>query len=433
MLFVPEPFMNFIEEITWRGMLHDMTPGAEELLKQGGVTGYAGFDPTAPSLHIGHLIPVMLLVHFQRSGNMPIALVGGATGMIGDPSGKSEERTLLPVEEIRYNQECIQRQLERFLDFTGSHAAQMVNNYGWFEKVRFLDFLRDVGKHLTVNYMVAKDSVKARWESGISFTEFSYQLLQAYDFLWLYRNKKCVMQMGGSDQWGNITSGTELIRRATGGVAHALTCPLLTRSDGKKFGKSEGGESVWLDPAQTSPYRFYQYWLNCTDEDSPGFLRMFTLLSQEELLMFEAEHAKAPHERILQKALAREMTIRIHSKGAYQAALEASEILFGKGTTETLKGLSERDFLSVFEGVPQVTVAKSEIETGMPILDLAAGKAGLFGSKGEARRMIQQGGLFINKEKIADVNATISTGHLLNRRYILLQKGKKSYCLIKVG
>jgi tyrosyl-tRNA synthetase len=425
--------MTFIEELAWRGMIHTMTPGAAERLNQGNVSGYAGFDPTAPSLHIGHLIPIMLLVHFQRCGNNPIALVGGATGMIGDPSGKSEERNLLPLETLKHNQECIQKQLERFLDFTGPHAARLVNNYDWFSEVRFLDFLRDVGKHLTVNYMVAKDSVKGRWESGISFTEFSYQLLQAYDFLWLHSHKDCVLQMGGSDQWGNITSGAELIRRTTGAEAHALTCPLLTRSDGKKFGKSEGGESVWLDPALTSPYKFYQYWLNCTDEDAPRLLRLFTLLPQDAIAALEKEHAAAPHERAMQKALARDMAVRIHSEADYNAALEASEILFGKGTTESLRKLSEKDFLSVFEGVPQASIGRAELEWGVPVLDLVADRAKFFASKGEARRMIQQGGLMINKEKVTDINATVNSQSLLNGKYLLLQKGKKGYCIITVG
>jgi tyrosyl-tRNA synthetase len=424
--------MNFLEELTWRGMVHTMTAGAEEKFGETGITGYAGFDPTAKSLHIGHLLPIMLLVHFQRCGNRPIALVGGATGMIGDPSGKSEERILLPVETLKFNQECIRRQLERFLDFSGPNAAEIVNNYDWFAPITFLDFLRDVGKHLTVNYMVAKDSVKGRWESGISFTEFSYQLLQAYDFYWLYTNKKCSVQMGGSDQWGNITSGTELVRRKAGGEAHGLTCPLLKRSDGKKFGKSEGGESVWLDPHMTSPYKFCQYWLNCTDEDAPKLLRLFTLLPREEIAALEARHAEAPGERPMQKALARELTIRVHSPADYAAALDASEILFGKGTTETLLKLSEGDFLSVFEGVPQADVAKTEIEAGIGVVDFFTDKAGLFASKGEAKRMIQQSGLLINKEKVVDIAAVITLKNVLNGKYILLQKGKKGYCLVRV-
>jgi tyrosyl-tRNA synthetase len=425
--------MGFIEELRWRGMIRDITPGAVEKLSAGGCTGYAGFDPTAPSLHIGHLIPVMLLVHFQRGGNRPIALVGGATGMIGDPSGKSEERNLLPLETIRHNQERLKAQLERFLDFSGTCAAAIVNNYDWFAETRLLDFLRDIGKHLTVNYLAAKESVKGRWEGGISYTEFSYQLMQAYDFLRLYTNKNCVLQMGGSDQWGNITSGVELIRRVTGGEAHALTCPLLTRADGGKFGKSEGGENVWLDPAMTSPYKFYQYWLNCSDRDAPKLLRMFTLLPQEEVRRLETEQAGAPHERPMQKALAREMTVRIHSQADCRAAVEASQILFGEGTTEMLRRLSEEDFLAVFEGVPQTGVSKSLIEAGMPVVEFVADAAGFFASKGEAKRMIRQGGLAINKEKVADENVTVAAGHLLNGRYILLQKGKKSYCVVKAA
>jgi tyrosyl-tRNA synthetase len=425
--------MGFIEELRWRGMIQGITPGAPEKLGTSGCVGYAGFDPTAPSLHIGHLIPVMLLVHFQRAGNRPIALVGGATGMIGDPSGKSEERNLLPVETIRHNEACLRAQLEKFLDFSGPCAAEIVNNYDWFAEVRFLDFLRDTGKHLTVNYMVAKDSVKGRWENGISFTEFSYQLLQAYDFLWLYTKKKCVLQMGGSDQWGNITSGTELIRRAAGGEAHAITCPLLTRADGGKFGKSDGGENVWLDPAMTSPYKFHQYWLNCTDADAPKLLRMFTLLPQDEIRRIEAEHARAPHERHMQKALARELTCRVHSEGEYRSALDASEILFGEAAPESLLRLPEKDFLAVFEGVPQAGIARSLLEKGIPVVELAADKAKLFASRGEAKRMILQGGLSINKVKIIDPNAVITLEQVLNGKYLLLQKGKKTFCVVTIG
>jgi tyrosyl-tRNA synthetase len=425
--------MDFIEELTWRGMVHTMTTGTEEKFKLPGNTGYAGFDPTAKSLHIGHLLPIMLLVHFQRCGNKPIALVGGATGMIGDPSGKSEERTLLPLETIRYNQECIRKQLEHFLDFKGGPcAAEIVNNHDWFAPITFLDFLRDVGKHLTVNYMMAKDSVKARWDNGISFTEFSYQFLQAYDFYWLYTNKNCVLQLGGSDQWGNITSGTELVRRKAGGAAFGITCPLLKRSDGKKFGKSEGGESVWLDPTMTSPYKFFQYWLNCADEDAPMLLRAFTLLSREAIAALEAQHTAAPHERPMQKALAREMTVRVHSQADYAAALDAAEILFGKGTAESLIKLSEADFLSVFEGVPKAEVPRAAIESGIGVLDFTTEKTGLFSSKGEAKRMIQQGGLSINKEKVTDLAAIVSTKNILNGKYLLLQKGKKEYCVVKV-
>jgi tyrosyl-tRNA synthetase len=425
--------MNFIEELRWRGMIHDTTPGIEEKLQQGPKVGYAGFDPTATSLHIGHLIPIMLLMHFQRCGHKPIALVGGATGMIGDPSGKSEERKLLSIEQVAFNQECIKGQLAKFLDFSGSNAAEIVNNYTWFKDMGFLEFLRDVGKYLTVNYMVSKDSVKNRWENGISYTEFSYQLLQAYDFCWLYTHKNCILQIGGSDQWGNITSGTELVRRKVSGEAFALTCPLLTRADGKKFGKTEGGESVWLDPKLTSPYKFYQYWLNVTDEDAPRLLRIFTLMSQNEIFSLEQEQKKAPQERAMQKALAKEITVRVHSQQDYLKAIEASEILFGKGTAEMLRQLSEEEFLSVFEGVPQTCISSTELEAGITALDLASVKTGLFSSKGEARRMISQGGLSINKEKITDPATVINPSFLINGKYILLQKGKKGYFIVKTN
>ena len=425
-------FMNFIEELRWRGMLHDSTPGAEEHLEKEPSVGYAGFDPSATSLHIGNLIPIMLLVHLQRCGHTPIALVGGATGMIGDPSGKSEERNLLSVDAIAHNQACIRKQLEKFLDFTGTNAAKIVNNYDWFSGMKFLDFLRDVGKHLTVNYMVAKDSVKNRWDSGISFTEFSYQLLQGYDFYWLYKNMSCVLQIGGSDQWGNITSGVELVRRMAGGEAYALTCPLLTRADGKKFGKTAGGQSVWLDPQQTSPYKFYQYWLNCADEDAPRLLRMFTLLPQEQIIALEKEHAQAPHLRIMQKTLAEDVTVRVHSREEYCRAVEASEVLFGKGTYETLLQMSEDDFLAVFEGVPQTVIARAEFERGIALTELAGEKGGVFASKGEAKRMIAQGGLMLNKEKCSDPMQTVTTGNLLKNRYLLFQKGRKNYHVVRV-
>lgn len=423
--------MNFIEELRWRGMIHDTTPGIEEKLLQGSTAGYAGFDPTATSLHIGHLIPIMLLMHFQRCGHKPIALVGGATGMIGDPSGKSEERKLLSSESVAYNQQSIKGQLEKFLDFSGSNAAEIVNNYSWFKDMGFLEFLRDVGKYLTVNYMVSKDSVKSRWENGISYTEFSYQLLQAYDFCWLYTHKNCILQIGGSDQWGNITSGTELVRRKESGEVYALTCPLLTRADGKKFGKTEGGESVWLDPKLTSPYKFYQYWLNVTDEDAPRLLRIFTLMSQNEIFNIEQEHRSAPHERAMQKALAKDITTRVHSHDDYLRAIEASEILFGKGTAEMLRHLSEQDFLSIFEGVPKTGINRAELEAGITALDIASVKTGLFSSKGEARRMISQGGLSINKEKITDPATLINPSFLINGKYIMLQKGKKGYFIVK--
>ncbi|MCX7726241.1 MAG: tyrosine--tRNA ligase [Chitinispirillaceae bacterium] len=426
--------MNFIEELKWRGMIHSITPGAEEFLATNkDVAGYAGFDPTASSLHIGHLIPVMMLVHFQESGYKPIALVGGATGMVGDPSGKSEERKLLSIDTVMYNLECLKKQLEKFLDFSSKKGAEIVNNYDWFKDFRFLDFLRDIGKHITVNYMVAKESVKNRWENGISFTEFSYQLLQGYDFYWLYKNKGCTIQMGGSDQWGNITTGVELVRRIAGGEVHGLTCPLLTRSDGKKFGKTAGGESVWLDPKLTSPYKFYQYWLNTTDEDAPKLLRMFSLLSKEEIESLEKEHAKAPHERIMQKTLAKDITIRVHSKEDLQKAIEASEILFGQGTTETLKKMSEEDFLAVFEGVPQSNISKNELENGISLLTLLTEKCGIFPSKGEARRMIANGGLLLNKQKCTDPEQKITKDNLLQDKYLLFQKGKKNYFIVKVN
>jgi len=424
--------MNFIEELRWRGMIHDSTPGAEEHLNNHPSAGYAGFDPSATSLHIGNLIPIMLLMHLQRAGHTPIALVGGATGMIGDPSGKSDERNLLSTDAIRHNQECIKKQLEHFLDFTGENAAQIVNNYDWFRGISFLDFLRDVGKHLTVNYMVAKDSVKNRWDNGISYTEFSYQLLQGYDFFWLYKNMNCVLQIGGSDQWGNITSGVELVRRMAGGEAYALTCPLLKRADGKKFGKTAGGTSVWLDPLQTSPYKFYQYWLNTADEDAPRLLRIYTLMNQEQIVALETAHAEAPHLRVMQKALAEDITVRVHSRNDFTRAVEASEVLFGKGTTETLRGMSEEDFLAVFEGVPQTEIARSHLDNGISLVELTGEKGGIFPSKGEAKRLIAQGGLSLNKEKCTDPMQMVGTGNLLQNRYLLFQKGKKSYHIVKV-
>lgn len=424
--------MNFISELKWRGMIQDITPGTEEKLSKEMVAGYIGFDPSAPSLHIGNLATIMLLVHFQRCGHKPIALVGGATGMIGDPSGKSDERNLLSVDIIRHNQKKIQSQLEKFLDFKREkNAAEIVNNYDWFEGVNFLDFLRDVGKHLSVNYMLAKDSVKQRLERGLSFTEFSYQLMQAYDFYWLYKNKGCTLQMGGSDQWGNITTGTELIRRKASGEAFALTAPLITRSDKFKFGKSEGG-NIWLDPEITSPYKFYQYWLNCSDEDAANYIKRFTLLPEEEVKELVYEHNQAPHTRVLQKKLAEDISIRVHSLSNYQQAIEASEILFGKGTTESLKKFSEKELLEIFEGVPQYDISKTEVDKGINILELLANKTNIFPSRGEARRMIQGKGVSINKEKISDTEVVISSKHLLNKRFILIQKGKKNYFLLKV-
>lgn len=424
--------MNFVEELRWRGMIHDIMPGTVEMLQQGMGTAYVGIDPTADSLHIGHLVGIMMLKHFQQSGHKPLALIGGATGMIGDPSGKSEERNLMSEESLRHNQECITKQLVKFLDFDcGLNSAEIVNNYDWMKEFSFLQFLRDVGKHITVNYMVAKDSVKKRMEggNGISFTEFTYQLVQGYDFLHLYQSKGCRLQMGGSDQWGNITTGTELVRRVSGGDAFALTCPLITKADGGKFGKTEKG-NIWLDPERTSPYTFYQFWMNCSDEDSKKYIRIFTLYGKEEIEAMEQEHDAAPHLRILQKALARELTIRIHSEDDYNQAVEASDILFGRGTTETLRKMDERMLLNVFEGVPQCEVPFAEIENGLNIIDLVAEKTNIFPSKGEARRMMKDGGIQLNKEKVKD-DYTVKIDNLLNNKYLLIQKGKKNYYLIK--
>ncbi len=424
--------MNFVDELRWRGMIHDIMPGTEEMLKEGMGTAYVGIDPTADSLHIGHLVGIMMLKHFQRAGHKPLALIGGATGMIGDPSGKSEERNLLSEESLRYNQECIRKQLVKFLDFeTGDNAAEIVNNYDWMKEFSFLQFLRDVGKHITVNYMVAKDSVKKRMEggNGISFTEFTYQLVQGYDFLHLYQTKGCRLQMGGSDQWGNITTGTELIRRVSGGDAFALTCPLITKADGGKFGKTEKG-NIWLDPERTSPYTFYQFWMNCSDEDSKRYIRIFSLFSKEEIGAMEIEHIAAPHLRILQKALAKDITVRVHGKAEYNQAVDASEILFGKGTTEALKKMDERLLLNVFEGVPQCNVAMTDIESGVNIVDLVTEKTNIFPSKGEARRMLKDGGIQVNKEKVKD-DFIATHEQLLNNRYLLIQKGKKNYYLVK--
>jgi len=422
--------MIFIEELRWRGMIHDMMPGTEEQLQKESTSGYIGFDPTADSLHIGNLLPIMLLVHFQRCGHKPIALVGGATGMIGDPSFKSEERKFLDEDTLRHNLSCQKRQLEKFLDFNcGANSAEIVNNYDWFREFSFLGFLREVGKHITVNYMMAKDSVKKRLETGISFTEFSYQLIQGYDYYHLYKEKNCRLQMGGSDQWGNIVTGTELIRRLDAGDAYALTCPLVTKADGGKFGKSEKG-NVWLDPSRTSPYVFYQFWLNTSDEDAEKYIKLFTLLSQSEIEELTNEHRQAPHLRILQKKLAGEVTLMVHSSRDLETAIEASEILFGKGTAETLKKLDEATFLSVFEGVPQYEINKDLLQTGINILDLLGEVTAVFPSKGEARRMIKGGGVVLNKEKVENEALSVSAGHLLNERYLLIQKGKKNYYLI---
>ena len=427
--------MNFVEELQWRGMIHDIMPGTEEQLKKEITSAYVGIDPTADSLHIGHLVSVMMLKHFQAAGHKPIVLVGGATGMIGDPSGKSQERNLLDEATIRHNQECLKGQLSKFLDFNTDAPikAELVNNYDWMKEYSFLDFIRDIGKHLTVNYMMSKDSVKKRLSSesktGMSFTEFTYQLVQGTDFLHLYKAMGCKLQMGGSDQWGNITTGTELIRRKTGGEAFALTCPLITKADGKKFGKTESG-NVWLDPERTSPYSFYQFWLNTSDEDAERYIKIFTLIPKEEVEALVAEHAEAPHLRVLQKRLAKEVTCMVHSEDEYNAAVEASQILFGKGTAEQLKKLDERTFLAVFEGVPQFVVTKSEVEEGVNVVDLLAEKATVFPSKGELRRTIKGNGLSINKEKVGNPELIVNSDFLIGDKYILVQKGKKNYFLL---
>lgn len=424
---------DFIEELKWRGMIQDLTPGTEEQMTKGMVTAYVGFDPTATSLHIGSLAPIMLLKHLQLAGHKPIALVGGATGMVGDPSGKSEERKLLDEETLSLNQAGIKKQLEQFLDFSeGPNKAEIVNNYDWFREFGFLGFLRDVGKHITINYMTAKDSVKKRLETGLSFTEFSYQLLQGYDFYHLYKNKGVTLQMGGSDQWGNITTGTELIRRMDGGEAFALTTPLVTKADGTKFGKSEGG-NVWLDPEMTSPYQFYQFWLNVSDDDAPKLIRKFSLLSKEEIEALEKEHAEAPHLRVLQKAMAEDITVRVHSREDYEMSVRASSILFGKSTTEELAAINEKTLLSVMEGVPQVEITDSEYNNALSVTDLLSEitNGQIFSSKGEARRMIKGGGVSINKQKIADVEQKPEFT-LLQEKFLLVQKGKKNYYLVKV-
>jgi tyrosyl-tRNA synthetase len=429
--------MNFVEELKWRGMIHDIMPGTEEMLEKEITTGYIGFDPTSDSLHIGHMVQIMLLVHFQRSGHVPVALIGGATGMIGDPSGKSEERNLLDEPTLRKNEEGIKKQLSKFLDFTPSrkNRAIMVNNYDWMKEYSFLSFIREIGKHITVNYMMAKDSVKKRVgadaREGMSFTEFSYQLVQGTDFLHLYNELGCRLQMGGSDQWGNIVTGTELIRRKTGGEAYALTCPLITKSDGSKFGKTESG-NVWLDPDKTSPYQFYQFWLNVSDEDASKYIRIFTLLDHSIIDALVESHNKAPHERILQKRLAEEVTVMVHSREEFDAAVEASLILFGRGTTESLKRMNENTFLSVFEGVPVFDMRKELLQTGVTVTDLCAEHSRVFASKGELRRLVQGGGLSINKIKIDNPDQVISVDSLLNNKYLLVQKGKKNYYLLRI-
>ena len=427
--------MDFIDELTWRGMIHTVMPGTEEQLKKEMTTAYLGIDPTADSLHIGHLVGVMMLKHFQRAGHKPIALVGGATGMIGDPSMKSQERKLIDEETLRHNQEAIKKQLSKFLDFDSDapNAAELVNNYDWMKDYGFLDFIREIGKLITVNYMMAKDSVKKRLSGedreGMSFTEFSYQLLQGYDFLYLYRNKNCRLQLGGSDQWGNITTGTELIRRTDGGEAYALTCPLITKADGGKFGKTESG-NVWLDPRYTSPYKFYQIWLNVSDADAEKYIKIFTELSREEIEDLVAQQAADPGQRPLQKRLAKEITTMVHSAEDYEAAVEASQILFSNKATEILHKIDEPTLLAVFEGVPTFEVSRQEIIDGIKLADLLVDRAQVFPSKGEMRKMAQQGGFAINKEKITDAYAPATVDMLLNDKYIIVQKGKKNYYLL---
>ena len=426
---------NFIEELQWRGMLHDSMPGTEEHLLEEMRSAYVGFDPTADSLHIGSLVPIMLLAHYQRCGHRPIALVGGATGMIGDPSGKSSERNLLDEKTLRHNQECVKAQLSHFLDFTSSakNAAILVNNYDWMKTFSFLDFIRDVGKHITVNYMMSKDSVKNRisYESkeGMSFTEFTYQLVQGYDFLHLYQKKQTTLQMGGSDQWGNITTGTELIRRIGGGKGYAITCPLITKSDGSKFGKSEGG-NVWLDAKRTSAYKFYQYWLNTSDEDAEKSIKIFTFLDQETIQNLSIEHAKAPHTRILQKRLGEEVTVLVHGKDAYENAIAASEILFGNSTATTLKSLDEQTFLDVFDGIPQALISSELLSEGISMVDALAAKSNFLSSNGEAKRALKENGISVNKEKVPE-DFVITKSDLIAEKYVLLQRGKKSYFLLR--
>lgn len=429
--------MNFVEELTWRGMIHNIMPGTEEMLQKEMTSGYLGIDPTADSLHIGHLVGVMMLRHFQNAGHRPIALIGGATGMIGDPSMKSAERNLLDEETLRHNQEAIKKQLEHFLDFESDapNAAKLVNNYDWMKGYSFLHFIRDVGKHITVNYMMAKDSVKKRLDGesseGMSFTEFSYQLLQAYDFQFLYEHEGCRLQLGGSDQWGNITTGVELIRKRLQGEAFAITCPLITKADGGKFGKTESG-NVWLDRRYTTPYKFYQFWLNVSDEDAAKFIRIFTILSREEIEALEQEHAVVPHKRLLQSRLAEEITRMVHSQEDLDMAIQASEILFGQASMETLCRVDEETFLSVFEGVPQAEVSKDKIgSTG--ILDLLVTECGFFSSKGELRKLIKSGGVSVNKEKLDDEQYTPSADDLIAGKYLLIQRGKKNYFLITVS
>ena len=423
--------MNFVEEMKWRGMIHDIMPGTEEQLQKEMTSAYIGFDPTADSLHIGSLVQIMTLVHLQRTGHKPFALVGGATGMVGDPSGKSKERNLLSPDILEHNLKCVQKQLARFLDFDcGENSAEIVNNFDWFKGFGFLDFIRDVGKHISINYMMAKDSVKSRLDTGMSFTEFTYQLVQGYDFYHLYTEHNCKIQLGGSDQWGNIVTGTELIRRKARGEAFAITTPLIKKADGTKFGKTEGG-NVWLDPKRTSPYKFYQYWLNASDEDAKTYIKIFTLMTEEEIENLVSEHEQAPHTRVLQKTLGKDVTIRVHGDAAYHHAIEASEILFGKDTAKQLMNTEERDLLDIFEGVPQFDIAKSDLEPGIQIIDLLAQKSKVFQSNGEARRMLQSNAVSINKLKVT-ADKVLKLDDLIKGKYILVQKGKKNYFLLKV-
>ena len=421
---------NFIQELTWRGMIHDMMPGTEEALNKQVSSGYIGFDPTADSLHVGHLVQIMTLVHFQRAGHKPYALVGGATGMVGDPSGKSKERNLLDAETLNHNVACVKAQLEKFLDFSSSaNGAEMVNNYDWFKDFNFLDFIRDIGKHISINYMLSKDSVKSRLETGMSFTEFTYQLVQGYDFYYLNKNHNCIIQLGGSDQWGNIVTGTELIRRKSGNEAYAVTTPLIKKADGTKFGKTEG-VSVWLDPEKTSAYEFYQFWLNSSDLDAVNYIRIFTLKSKEEIEAIEKEHNEAPHLRVLQKAIADDITVRVHGEQALETAIAASQILFGKSTSDDLKKLSEKDFFAIFNGVPQATVSRAEFNEGLTIVDALAAKTGFLASNGEAKRELKANAVAVNKEKV-DEQFVFNTSHLINGKYALIGKGKKNnYILI---
>ena len=427
---------NFVSELKWRGMVHDVMPGTEEHLLNGIQSAYVGIDPTANSLHIGHLVSVMMLRHFQLAGHKPYALIGGATGMIGDPSGKSTERNLLDETTLRLNQEAIKEQLSRFLDFDSQaeNSAELVNNYDWMKDFTFLDFIRDVGKHITVNYMMAKESVRKRLspdeKEGMSFTEFTYQLVQGYDFLYLFQNYNCTLQMGGSDQWGNITTGTELIRRIGGGKGYALTCPLITKADGTKFGKTEGG-NIWLDAHRTSPYKFYQYWLNTSDEDAEKYIKIFTFLPKDEIEDLIAEQSQAPHLRILQKRLAQEISIMVHSKEEFENAVIASSILFGKSTSTDLKGLDENTFLDVFDGVPQAEISKSEMENGLDMIAALSAKTGFLGSNGEARRELKQNAISVNKEKVKE-DFLITETDLIKNKYVLLQRGKKNYFILVV-